>query len=156
MMKVSEIVDFNEYWNDKRFSLKKPCRNGSRVKLLGDNIYHKDEGDNWLQEDSHHSNPDGSINEANLNTDTGSTEKVLISNLFFYFGEKAVAIDLNSIGYGRIRDYKKTHLAYPSNGRALIEKIVSEFRNEKNMILADPYQFADSHKRVDQKTGVIT
>lgn len=156
IMKVTDVVTFQEYWEDPRYVLKRPCRNGSQVKLLGDNIYHRDVDGDWIQEDSHHSNVDGSFNEINVNRDTGSTENVLISDFFFYFGEKAVPVDLNSIGYRRIRDYKKTALTRFSNGEALINKIVSEFRNHKNTVIGDPYHFVDSHKRVNQETGKIT
>ena len=156
IMKVTEVLTFQEYWENSRYILKKPCRNGSQVKLLGDNIYHRDVDGNWIQEDSHHSNVDGSLNQINVDRDTGSTENVLISDYFFYFGEKAVPIDLKSIGYERIRDYKKTVLAPFSNGEELISKITSEFSNDRNTVIGNPYHFIDSHKRVNQETGKIT
>lgn len=106
LMKVSEKLSFQEYWEDERFSIKKPSRNGSRVQMLGDNIYHKDDDGHWLQEDSHHSNPDGSPNLVNLRRDT-KTNKILISDFFLYFGDQAVPVDLESIGYRRIRNFKK-------------------------------------------------
>ncbi|MES9980433.1 MAG: hypothetical protein ABW107_16975, partial [Candidatus Thiodiazotropha sp. 6PLUC5] len=104
LMKVSEKVSFQDYWDLKRFSLKKPVRNGSRVQMLGDNIYHKDDNDSWIQEDSHHSHPDGTANPVNLGRDTGRTDQVLVSNYFLYFGDEALPVDLDSIGYGRIRN----------------------------------------------------
>ena len=42
LMKVSEILNFDKYWSDKRFRVKKPVRNGSPVMMVGDNIYHRD------------------------------------------------------------------------------------------------------------------
>jgi hypothetical protein len=101
LMKVSEKISFQGYWDDARFSLKKPLRNGSRVQMLGDNIYHKNELGEWLQEDSHHSNPDGTPNLGNLNRDTGYSDQVLISHCFLYFGSQAQTVALESIGYGR-------------------------------------------------------
>ena len=95
LMKVSEKVSFQDYWDHERFSLKKPVRNGSRVQMLGDNIYHKDEADMWIQEDSHHSNTDGTKNPVNLDRDTGKTDQVLISNCFLYFGSQASPVDLD-------------------------------------------------------------
>jgi hypothetical protein len=153
LMKVTEKISFQEYWDDGRFALKKPARNGSSVQMLGDNIYHKDPAGNWIQEDSHHSLSDGSVNEVNLNRDTGSTDQVLVSEYFFYFGEEAVPVDLISIGYKRIRDCKKTSLDDFDAAQALIASIVNTNRNNRNFIVADPCQFADSHLRVDQKTG---
>lgn len=152
-MKVTEKISFQEYWDDSRFALKKPVRNGSSVQMLGDNIYHKDLAGNWIQEDSHHSLSDGSVNEVNLNRDTGSTDQVLVSEYFFYFGGQAVPVDLVSIGYKKIRDCKKTSLDDLVAARALVSSIVDANRNNRNFIVADPCQFADSHLRVDQKTG---
>ncbi|WP_299660907.1 hypothetical protein [uncultured Psychromonas sp.] len=156
LMRVSEIVDFQQYWDDPRFSLKKPSRNGSQVQLLGDNIYHKAQDGTWIQEDSHHSNGDGTINEVNLERDTGSTENVLLSDYFFYFGENAVSIDLGSIGHIRIRDYKKSSINPGTPGEGLIINMTSKYRSTKNMLLGDPISFEHSHKRVDQNTGKLT
>ncbi len=156
LMKVSEKIDFQDYWNDSRFSLKKPSRNGSRVQMLGDNIYHKDQNNEWHQEDSHHSNHDGTPNLVNLNRDTGSCDNVLISNFFLYFGCQAKSIDLNSIKYGRIRDYKKTNLTESVDGRNLIKSIWRDNLSNINLVMADPCQFMDSHQRVDQGSGKIT
>lgn len=155
LMKVREKVCFQEYWEHERFSLKKPVRNGSRVQMLGDNIYHKDENGNWIQEDSHHSNPDGSPNLVNVRVDTGTTDQVLISDCFLYFGDKAIPIDLESIGYGKIRDYKKISLSDSKEACDLIVSILREHRGYINMVFSDPCQFMDSHQRVDQGTGKI-
>lgn len=87
MAKVSEIVTFDTYWTDGRFQKKKPVMNGSLKKLYGDNIYHLDTTGEWLQENSHHTHADGSVNLDNLNRDTGSTDHVLICEEFFYFGK---------------------------------------------------------------------
>jgi hypothetical protein len=155
LMKVSEKVGFQDYWDHERFSLKKPVRNGSRVQMLGDNIYHKDGGGGWIQEDSHHSNPDGSPNPVNLDRDTGRTDQVLISNYFLYFGNEAVPVDLDSIGYGRIRNYKKIRLSDSQEARDLIVTMFREHRSDVNIVVSDPCQFMDSHQRVDQVTGKI-
>lgn len=154
-MKVSEKISFQNYWNDSRFSLKKPSRNGSHVQMLGDNIYHKNASGKWIQEDSHHSNADGSINHNNLNRDTGSSDQVLISNYFFYFGEKAITVDLESIEYVSSIGFKKINLSKSKEGGALIESVYRNYRKDLNLLIADPCQFMDSHRRVDQRTGKI-
>lgn len=156
LMKVSEKIGFQNYWSNRRFSLKKPSRNGSRVQMLGDNIYHKDRDGCWIQEDSHHSNPDGSPNPINVKRDTGRCDRVLISNCFFYFGSQAIDVDLDSIGYVRIRDFKKTDLSASPEGQLIIESVFNENRRHMNLVVADPCQFMDSHQRVDQGTGKIT
>ncbi len=155
LMRVSEKISFQEYWDDDRFSIKRPSRNGSRVQMLGDNIYHKDDEGNWVQEDSHHSNPDGSPNLVNLRRDTGKTNKVLISDYFLYFGNQAIPIDLESIGYRRIRNFKKINLSESVEAENLIASIVNQNRCNLNLVISDPYQFMDSHQRVDQGSGKI-
>src|SRR6266516_7557503 len=101
-MRVTETLTFNEYWSNPIYFDKRPVRNGSRKMMVGDNIYHYDSAPpEWHQEDSHHSNVDGSINPDNLRTDT-QADKVLISRYFFYFGTAAPIIPeyiLTSIGF---------------------------------------------------------
>ncbi|RSM23234.1 hypothetical protein C5B78_19710 [Aeromonas salmonicida] len=155
LMKVTEKINFNDYWLDSRFSLKKPSRNGSHVQMLGDNIYHINADQTWVQEDSHHSNSDGSYNIENLERDT-SSKFVLISNHFYYFGNAAVDIDLQSIGYTKIRDYKKISISNSQGARGIIEKIHHDSKSKLNMVISDPCQFSDFYKRVDQKSGVIS
>lgn len=88
--KVSEVLTYDQYWDDLRFSQKKPVMNGSRKKLYGDNIYHHGLGGEWIQEDSHHSNNDGTANLYNLERDTNTTDHVLVCNEFIYFGESMI------------------------------------------------------------------
>lgn len=154
LMKVTEITTFDEYWEDSRFRLKKPVRNGSLVMMVGDNIYHREnKNTSWIQEDSHHSNPDGSINFSNLQGDTKSNN-VLISSLFFYFGSEAPIVNLDSIGYSNKRGYSKKPLAEQENTN-FISEIEREHKKNKNIILADPFNFDIASKRVDQETGKI-
>lgn len=91
-MKVSEILTFNQYWYDPRFQIKKPVLNLSKKMAYGDNIYHSSQSGRWSQLNSHHTLPDGSINEDNLRTDTYHTDKVLISDEFVYMGRKPLPI----------------------------------------------------------------
>ncbi|MEK0158548.1 hypothetical protein WLQ65_05240 [Pseudoalteromonas piscicida] len=155
LMKVTEKMGFEDYWADERFTLKKPCRNGSNVMMLGDNIYHKDSTGKWCQEDSHHSNSDGSPHEGNIHRDTGSTDQVLLSNFFFYFGSQASIVDLASINYVSGLGFKKIDLSESQEGRALIETIYLKHKSDLNCIISDPCQFIASHKRVDQKSGSV-
>lgn len=130
MAKVSEVITFDQYWNDKRFECKKPVMNGSLKKLYGDNIYHHGDDGKWVQEDSHHANNDGSINEYNLKKDTGTTDRVLICDDFVYLGKSMVEVPVthkNCIcknrGYAcptyndaqKLWDYLKTQ--YPDGGK---------------------------------------
>lgn len=114
MAKVSEILTFDEYWNDERFQCKKPVMNGSQKKLYGDNVYHHDEQGNWVQENSHHTNEDGSVNKHNLKRDTETSDHVLICNEFVYFGKSMVDIS------GEYDDCLRKHIGYkcPDYNRA--------------------------------------
>lgn len=155
LMKVSDKIGFQEYWDDDQYALKKPIRNGSDVQMLGDNIYHKDEGAEWIQEDSHHSNSDGSINYVNLERDTGQSDRVLISRYFLYFGSQAQEVDLGSINYKRGRGHRKICLSDFEEACAFITGVFRKNRNNINIIVSDPCQFEDAYKRVDQGSGKI-
>lgn len=98
MAKISRIVTFDEYWSFPEFACKKVTMNGSNKVMFGDNIYHHLENGEWMQEDSHHTNVDGTINKHNLKRDTQTTDRVLIAEEFFYFGEGMIDI---SVKYGK-------------------------------------------------------
>ncbi|GFE59580.1 hypothetical protein [Geobacter sp. AOG2] len=154
LMKVTEILSFNDYWFDSRFQRKKPQRNGSLVMMVGDNIYHKEEGDeSWKQEDSQHSNPDGSLNHDNVRIDTFS-DNVLISDFFYYFGEDAPTVKLELIEYQNGRNYQKMQLS-DNNIVAFIDDIEQRYSKDRNRVIAFPFNFLKAAKRVDQSTSKI-
>ncbi len=146
-MKITAKIDFQEYWTNRRYITKRPVRNGSSLRLVGDNIYHRDgETSEWQQADSHHSKHDGTANPVNLRTDTKS-DKVLISEHFFYFGQEApvVPADLlsatgfkNHIGHRRFDDE-------PSKN--LVAWLCATFSASLNQVIADPFNFNQSEKR---------
>jgi hypothetical protein len=85
-MQVTETMDFRCYDADPRFLRKKPMRQGGRKQSCGDNIYFRDADNNrWLQRDSFHTNPDGSLKPEHVTRDTG-VDRVLISDKYYYFG----------------------------------------------------------------------
>ena len=86
-MEVTEHLSFNEYFKDQRFKEKKPFMRGSRKQARGDNIYSKIEN-RWDQLDSYHS---GQGQDEHIERDT-STNKVLISDKYVYFGTKSPSI----------------------------------------------------------------
>ncbi|ABE46626.1 hypothetical protein [Polaromonas sp. JS666] len=87
VMRVDNVVTYNEYWSDEQYSYKKPSRSGSLKQVFGDNIYHRIEPGGWQQVDSHHSLEDGSPNPRNIANDTQS-EHVLIGDRFAYWGSR--------------------------------------------------------------------
>lgn len=102
LMKVGEILTFDQYWEDPRFKKKRPIFNRGLYCAYGDNIYHHI-NEEWMQELSHHSRPDGSINYINLERDT-KTDRVLIATEYYYFGNNSIDIPCQFetlIGRGR-------------------------------------------------------
>lgn len=87
-MRVSERLTFDQYWADPRFEVKKSQMGVGLRRGYGDNIYHHDDDGNWVQEYSHHSFPDGSLNNDNLVRDT-SANAVLIGFDYIYWGALA-------------------------------------------------------------------
>jgi hypothetical protein len=89
-MKVSEVMDFESYWNDPRFFCKRPVMNGSLKQLYGDNIYSKINGQ-WVQANSRHSLETGHPNPKNVKHDT-RVNRLLIARKFVYYGTIAPQI----------------------------------------------------------------
>lgn len=152
-MKVTQKLTYNEYWGSPDFHDKKPVRNGSKVMMLGDNIYHyNNDAGSWSQAHSHHSNSDGSINEYNLGKDTKSP-MVLASRHFYYFGKSAPVVPenlLTDIGYEnrlghRVFDYQIAS--------GLVEWVENSYRDSLNLVLADPFDFEHNKAHYSYETN---
>ena len=77
-MRVTEILSFDQYWNDKRFRKKRPDIDGSDKEACGDNFYFRDQkSGKWRQIPAYHLNQ--------MEKDT-AVNRVLISNDFIYWG----------------------------------------------------------------------
>jgi hypothetical protein len=79
-MRVETVLSFEEYW--KRYPSKRPSPITS-VKVLGDNIWHRDASGNWRCA------PGARHDERNRKRDLKG-RNVLISREFYYFGRDAV------------------------------------------------------------------
>ncbi|MEI6947329.1 hypothetical protein V9K67_09055 [Paraflavisolibacter sp. H34] len=155
-MKVTRKVSFNQYWENPEFLNKKPVRNGSKVMMLGDNIYYQNNDTKaWTQALSHHSNPDGSINQYNLDRDTKSSN-VLLSTHFYYFGKSAPLVPpyiLQEIGYRN----RRGHSVFDYNTAIkLVDWVEEEYKDRLNLVLSDPFDFHRSHSHYSTKTNRIT
>ena len=124
-MVVKDFMTFREYWDDKRFQVKKPNIYGSPKGFFGDNIYRWDKHTGqYQQENSHHSMDDGSTNPKNLKRDTG-VDRILIASDYVYFGNDAIAPSLELCDSlpckfpHRTRNYYKN---YPPEVRPRVEK----------------------------------
>jgi hypothetical protein len=146
-MRVTNHLSFNEYWNSEQFRCKRPVRHGSRRAMVGDNIYRTDSrSGKWLQENSVHSQPNGEQDLPNTEHDT-ETDRVLISEEFFYFGENAPVVPaklLEGIDYKNGRG----HRVYKQEDcQSLLDWIKAKSEQQVNRVLGDPFQFRMSDKR---------
>lgn len=83
-MRVSEVLDFDNYYRDPRFEQKRASAVDWQHRC-GDNIYFRDEKGQWDQGTAFfHDNP------KDIEKDT-RYPKVFVSDHFFYFGENAPA-----------------------------------------------------------------
>ncbi len=146
-MRVSRTLSFDEYWSSTEYFDKRPVRNGSSRMMVGDNIYHRNSATaEWIQTDSHHSNPNGTVNIDNLEKDTGA-DRVLISNNFFYFGKQAPRVPqviLDEMGYRNRQGYR---VFEQSDCTMFLEWLHENFGRDLNLVLEDPFDFAESSKR---------
>ena len=61
--------------------------NGSLIQRYGDNIYHRESPElPYAQDNSFHSNLDGSRNDGNWARDTCTTDRVLLASSYAYWG----------------------------------------------------------------------
>jgi hypothetical protein len=135
-MRVTGHTTFNQYWKSDQFRGKRPVRNGSRKKMVGDNVYRTDpETGEWLQENCVHSQPSGEQDQPNTLHDT-VTDRVLISEEFYYFGAKAPEVPtklLDQIGYRN----RRGHRVYQEEDcRKLLDWIKAKAGHEANRVLA--------------------
>lgn len=156
-MRVSGALSFNEYWNSVEFKCKRPVRNGSRKVIVGDNIYHRvNDTDPWIQEDSHHSKPDGTPELWNVTTDT-SADRVLYSRRFVYFGASAPLIPqviLDDIGFKNGRHHRTFNSWQCESLLAWIERRSAD---QWNTVQSDPFQFGRNELRYSgEKDRLVT
>ena len=102
-MRVSEVLDFDDYYRDPRFAKKHPRHDRTWREASGDNIYHRAEDGRWLQDPNRFHGPE------RLEKDTGGAG-VYISEYFYYFGENA--IEIPAAFSEMIRDRQGTRCGY--------------------------------------------
>ena len=146
-MQVEEKITYDQYWSDPRFFNKRPIMNGSNRQLYGDNIYHTDvETQKIIQENSHHSLDDGSININNYNRDIPG-KYVLVSTNYWYWGVEAPLIPKeffkivkSGIGQKKIKDKEEIDNFF---------KWLLSF--EERHYIGKPCQFSGEFKRYNGK-----
>lgn len=103
-MRIDDILTFDQYYDDLRYQCKKPVKTGSLVQMYGDNVYHSDKSNNpprqYIQDECAHSHDDWSFYKEHYDRDIKS-DKVLLSNTFYYFGNNCIDIP-NEFSYIRL------------------------------------------------------
>lgn len=151
-MIVTSDTTFDEYWTNPNYQSRRPIRNGTPKKHVGDNIYHRAVPNGpWIQEDSVHSRTDGTQCPLNTKHDT-RINRVLLSDRFVYFGAAAPAVPqfiLNALGYARnARDYRCFDFGMASS---LLRWLEPQMASHPNHVVAPPINFASSSKRFSAK-----
>jgi hypothetical protein len=123
-MKVSEVLDFDTYYNDPRFEHKKPRFDRTWREARGDNIYYLVDDSVWAQ----HRPTLFHGTSQNCVQDTRHP-RVFISEHFYYFGAEAPAIPER---FGTlIRDRQGCKCSYPEElTRAFVEWLQASFEPE--------------------------
>lgn len=151
-MIVTQETNFDDYWDAPDFATRRPVRNGTPKKLVGDNIYHREtQTSPWLQENSVHSQTDGEQCPLNTAHDT-RVNRVLLSNHFVYFGSMAPSLPqpiLDALSYKRNpRDYRRYSSA---QAKPLTDWLKPQIASHPNQVLEDPIDFSSSWKRFSQE-----
>lgn len=122
IMRITETMTFNEYWEDARFHCKKPNLFGSMKQAFGDNIYYKKLNGKWVQLNSHHSYPNGVPNPHNIANDT-QVDRVLISTEYAYWGKMGPSI------HKKFRNYNNFDICCPARNHKsnFPKKLVKDF-----------------------------
>jgi hypothetical protein len=154
-MRVTGSLSFDDYWHAPEFRAKQPSRNGTLKTIVGDNVYHRDRTSGmWQQTDSHHSQPDGTPDPYNVMHDTG-TDRVLISNHFYYFGRVAPSVPkhiLDDLGFKNAIG----HRVYSDReANSLLTWLNDDFGACLNRVTGDPYQFDQGSARYSKKADKI-
>lgn len=84
IMEVSETLEYDDYYNDRRFDKKKPRRNGTWQERAGNNIYYLDGSGEYAQD------PNACFHTTNARIKQDKQHPVVFAGRnFAYFGELA-------------------------------------------------------------------
>jgi len=91
LMRVDEVMGFNQYYKDPRFEKKKPKVHGKWQEKVGDNMYYKNNLNKWEQHKTKYHRSEAEIEkDLRLKDRKHRSPMVFISEHYFYFGEKAI------------------------------------------------------------------
>lgn len=148
IMRISEKISYDEYWNDPRFELKK-LSNKSAVSRVGDNIYKpvrnlKEFDINNYSQTPNPYHPTKELKERDL-----SGQYVLLSNEFFYFGKGAIPIDKFKIN---IPKFQSSH-GIKTENEIDIDKLWKYLSNNhpQNTAIHKPHQWPPADLNINIK-----
>lgn len=113
LARIAEAMTYNEYYHDDRFQMKKPENDSN-----GDNIYYRQDG--VLTQDE---KTDYHSSQSSRKRDLG-TDRVLIGDVFWYFGDSGVTIP-ESLRHDVIHRYKTdSRRLYSKKNREALKELV--------------------------------
>lgn len=83
-MKLDNVIEFDEYYHDKKYFKKRPNLDGTWKERCGDNMYYKNKAGSWVQVKTVY-------HRGMLEKDT-RYPMVFVSNKYYYFGHNAIAV----------------------------------------------------------------
>lgn len=133
---VAEVLSYEQYWNDARFTKKIPNMSGTQKQACGDNIYKFSSPNSPVQVASWHSHSDGAEDLEAKKHDLGGSN-VLIARNFIYYGRNAIELPqhlkpLTKKGPGHKCNFSKELI---DDFLAFIGRI---HKNQKGEVLGDP------------------
>ncbi|WKC35390.1 hypothetical protein QYM18_12960 [Ectopseudomonas chengduensis] len=135
-MEVTSKMSFDDYWVNPDYQIKKPVFNRSYKFAVGDNIYYRKDDNSWHQQNSHHTHEDGSPIQENIDTDTGWTDQILISDNFSYWGNEAIELPAQFNALRVTRGHKNDF------SHEFVGSFIAWFRNMPKGLLAVPERWA--------------
>ncbi|WP_127132492.1 hypothetical protein [Pseudoflavitalea rhizosphaerae] len=137
IMKVTEKIPYDIYWNDPRFAMKKPGRN-SDIELKGDNIYKPLQGFTESAITTYEQVPNYYHGNREKKVDLNG-KYVLLSNEFFYLGSGAIPIDRFNI---KVPRYHTPH-GFITNSENTVKSLLGYLQDHfpKNVPVHTPHGF---------------
>ena len=129
IMRITEKLNYSEYYNDKRFDCKK-AKGVSRITQSGDNIYFKHNRMYTQAQTYFHRTKE--LMEHDLISD-----KVLLSKDFFYFGISAIPLDKFKINIPKTQSAHGVRTTDDKEVSRLWEYLTNHFR--KNSVIGPPH-----------------
>ena len=140
-MQVTEKMTFDDYWRNKKFSEKKYKEKPEKRKY-GDNIYCKNSKGHLIQKKSFFHK-----DEENIKKDIRG-KNVLISDYFFYFGEKNIELP-NSLKKSVIKTQGYKYKGLEIEGKKLIKLLEKKYK--KNKLYGNPIGYKDIKNKCNFK-----